>query len=914
MAEKSKYAVYFDWTTGLRVGGPPGYLANLKLGFERNKLPNAVEFLLRDASAAPRGTKLSTNRGPIFAKGDDVKLDRMQTKNDEIYKQASFLANFDGLHIGSTEIARLDPQSRSIIHVHTTVDAVKIHNTLTSHGCRHNVLLALTTHSPEMPAKEWAEKAFSESSDSGSAELLFFNHREIDLFAFHAADILIFPCQEAIDPYVETFPEFKKIFGQRDMRFVPTGALALEINSTRNQIRAEYHIPEDSFVISYAGRHNAVKGYDILSRVGSRILKSQSDVTFLIGGREGPLPSPSHERWISAGWTDKPGDLINASDIFVLPNKQTYFDLMLIEVLSLGKIIVASRTGGNRFFDGKSPGIFLYDTEIELENVINYIKSLSHFDREILEENNRQFYLSSFTPEIFADNYLNLLHRIHNDYNSDQKENPYEIVNSQNNSVVSIIVAAYNVERYLERCLQSIADQTYINLEILVVNDGSTDSSSDIIDSFVEKDHRFRRIDRINGGLSAARNTGLSHCSGDYINFVDGDDMMSPDMIELLIASVKSTNTMVAVCGVKIVGDNDEFLADVTSFLFDEIVYPKWKNNKIKVTGDVLTSIYPSAWNKLYHKSVFGDIKYPVGLYYEDHTVFYKIFLQLEEFGYVNKSLYMHRQRTLGRITKDGSRRIIDIFVVLDMIESILREAYPRSECQRLMARLIVRLSWERSWVVADPIIRFKLAEQMLFRLKKLSISSDDAKRAQDIIIERDFIDKMEELVRNRGGLTSPNKFIWPIENLIHVEDCTIYKSVPEYKAVDMDYEGGFILVHPVIDAITTAAVHGFYHFGPATISFSVMTENDKAQEMEFRILVYPFSVIDKIDLLQDDAISRLYSGKWKKISSFEECYENINLDATSPTLTIYLQTRPVMSNNIDFAWVRFRNFRVLVA
>ena len=120
--------------------------------------------------------------------------------------------------------------------------------------------------------------------------------------------------------------------------------------------------------------------------------------------------------------------------------------------------------------------------------------------------------------------------------------------------LISVIVPVYNTEKYLEKCVMSILNQTYKNLEIILIDDGSTDNSPQICDSLAEKDNRITVIHQPNGGVSSARNTGLDNTHGDYIMFVDSDDYIAPNMIEFLSENIGDTD--IAMCGYNSVDEN----------------------------------------------------------------------------------------------------------------------------------------------------------------------------------------------------------------------------------------------------------------------------------------------------------------------------------------------------------------------
>ena len=192
-----------------------------------------------------------------------------------------------------------------------------------------------------------------------------------------------------------------------------TGTAPKSALVTKEEMRKKYGIPQDAFVISYVGRHNEIKGYDALKEIGKQLLDANDNTYVFIAGTEGPLYHLEHNRWIEVGWTKDPGSVIQASDVFVLPNKETYFDLVMLEVLSLGQIVVASYTGGNKYFAKyENSGIFLYSNNAEAENIINTLIKMSEVERNELRKKNLELYKAEFTNEAFAKRYIDSLHKI----------------------------------------------------------------------------------------------------------------------------------------------------------------------------------------------------------------------------------------------------------------------------------------------------------------------------------------------------------------------------------------------------------------------------------------------------------------------------------------------------------------------
>lgn len=206
--------------------------------------------------------------------------------------------------------------------------------------------------------------------------------------------------------------------------------------------------------------------------------------------------------------------------------------------------------------------------------------------------------------------------------------------------LISVIVPAYNVENYIENCLKSICNQYYPFIEIIVVNDGSKDNTLQIIQQMSEQDYRIRYYTKKNGGLSDARNFGLTKANGKYITFVDSDDLISPDFLSVLYHEILKNNADIASC---------EFLQ------FDHIDANKLTANDLDYKITVLNNIdamkfwYISdfscptvATNKLYKAELFSDVKFNVGKLHEDEFIIHNLFLKAKKVVYVWKKLYFY--------------------------------------------------------------------------------------------------------------------------------------------------------------------------------------------------------------------------------------------------------------------------------
>lgn len=196
--------------------------------------------------------------------------------------------------------------------------------------------------------------------------------------------------------------------------------------------------------------------------------------------------------------------------------------------------------------------------------------------------------------------------------------------------LVSVIVPVYNIEGYVGKCLNSICRQSYENLEIIVVNDGSTDGSGKICDGFALKDRRVKVFHRKNGGLSEARNYGIEKAHGEFVALVDGDDFVRKNFISEMMGAVDGEIDVV-VCGY------DGFVPE------GKMVRGRDAAIKLLVEQENMEIV---AWNKLYRRELFNDIKYPVGEKHEDSLTTYKILAKAREVLYVPKSLYHYVKRS----------------------------------------------------------------------------------------------------------------------------------------------------------------------------------------------------------------------------------------------------------------------------
>ena len=203
------------------------------------------------------------------------------------------------------------------------------------------------------------------------------------------------------------------------------------------------------------------------------------------------------------------------------------------------------------------------------------------------------------------------------------------------NKLISVIVPVYNAEQHLERCINSILAQSYTNLEVILINDGSTDRSGEICDSYKNVDSRVKVLHKINGGQASARNEGLRIATGEFIGFVDDDDVIDTFMYEILYKNIQKYNTDVSgiiadwIYTSKKVCESEKY--ESRFYSSDELIFNMLAKQKI---------ISSSVWDKLFRSSLFNDIKFPDGCEYEDYWVIIKILEKVQGIYIETRPLY----------------------------------------------------------------------------------------------------------------------------------------------------------------------------------------------------------------------------------------------------------------------------------
>ena len=244
----------------------------------------------------------------------------------------------------------------------------------------------------------------------------------------------------------------------------------------------------------------------------------------------------------------------------------------------------------------------------------------------------------------------------------------------KNRPIISIIVPVYNVESYLERCINSILNQTFKNFELILVDDGSTDGCKDICNEYKTKDKRIKVIHKENGGLSSARNAGLDIARGKYIGFVDSDDFINKDMYKTLFNTIQDNNSDMVICDYYKVNEDD-----INKFrnlkCNCENIKIKNLNNLESIDNLFLTGEkFIFAWNKLYKRDLFSDLRYEQGRIYEDEYLAHRILYKCKKVSVIEVKMYYYVQRKGSLINSPFTvRRFDKVYAIKDRVD-FLRE------------------------------------------------------------------------------------------------------------------------------------------------------------------------------------------------------------------------------------------------
>jgi glycosyltransferase involved in cell wall biosynthesis len=380
-----------------RAGGYPTYLFNLKKYVIDNKLTDQIHFYSDYIKATEIKEKCS------FRSFISLIDEKIFHNNIKILRYALKAKN------GNENFENISINNYDYIHFHYAFDLCLHRKALESFKGK----IILTNHDPGAPHLNFLIQYNTELRNVWKISIKIYERLE-DMAFNKLPDYIIFPCEEAVEPYYNSYPKFKEIINRNKLRYVPTGIIPAKYKYSRTVTREKYNIAENEVLITYIGRHNYIKGYDILLEFGKQLLNKYNNITFLIAGKEYPMKGLPHEKWIEAGWVDDPYSIINASDIFILPNRETYFDLILLEVMSLGKPVLLPYSGGNKYFERFSSKGLIFFNKDSMRDMIDVFEK-NYKDYKYWNEYgsiNKEIFNNNFNNDIFGNNYLTTINNL----------------------------------------------------------------------------------------------------------------------------------------------------------------------------------------------------------------------------------------------------------------------------------------------------------------------------------------------------------------------------------------------------------------------------------------------------------------------------------------------------------------------
>ncbi len=279
--------------------------------------------------------------------------------------------------------------------------------------------------------------------------------------------------------------------------------------------------------------------------------------------------------------------------------------------------------------------------------------------------------------------------------------------------LISVIVPVYKVEEYIKRCIDSIINQTYKNLEIILVDDGSPDNCGKICDEYAKKDTRVKVIHKENGGLSDARNAGIKICKGKYISFIDSDDYVDEDYIEYLYNLIKKYNVKLSICGVNVVWKNKKCKQE--KILKSECLDAKSALNNLLLHKGIEISAYA----KMYLADLWKNFEFPKGKVYEDTAVIYKLIEEASTIAYGNKKCYYYIARKNSISKQNGFNKNEEDYIehTKNMLADI-KQMYPELEISIKRFELYANFRILRMLIFTNP--RNKIMEKdIILKIKE---------------------------------------------------------------------------------------------------------------------------------------------------------------------------------------------------
>lgn len=401
------------------TGGPSGYVYNIYKYLAQNPNSN-IEFLSnilpKTQETLDTNNEINDNEENNSSKNKSILketwrnvlsvLDRLPKLKGFITKTIDYTYRIWNIK-WNLQITTAELSGYDCIHFHFLEHLRQFTNTFPD----YRGIKILTTHSP----CPWAdEKIDADKSIRVLKPILI--KRECK--TYEKADYLMFPCPQAKEPYNHSKPIRDTLKKMENRTFyTPTAILADSSTKPQTIAREEYNIPKDSLVIGFFGRHNQIKGFDILKQIASSVLDECQNIHIISAG-VGEIQPLSHPRWHELGYISNVKDVMKICDVYVLPNRETYFDIVMLEALRAGMIVLMSETGGNKYFqtipDTQTKGLLFFDIN-HIDSAVRQIMQLySLKDTNPLlfnqmKRNNRELFDEYFTMGRYISSYLNTI-------------------------------------------------------------------------------------------------------------------------------------------------------------------------------------------------------------------------------------------------------------------------------------------------------------------------------------------------------------------------------------------------------------------------------------------------------------------------------------------------------------------------
>lgn len=371
---------------------------------------------------------------------------------------------------------------------------------------------------------------------------------------------------------------------------------------------------------------------------------------------------------------------------------------------------------------------------------------------------------------------------------------------------ISIVIPVYNIESYLRQCLDSVINQTLKEIEIICVNDGSTDNSLQILEEYAEKDKRIRIFNKANGGISSARNLGMKYIKGEYTGFVDSDDWIELDMYEKLYQNAKVYDSDMVMCSAHIFDDvskemkydNPYFTLECFDQTYDNCTFT---HNQ---TEDLLFSICVTPWNKIYKSKFLDDIgvKFPDGQDFDDNSFFYETYLNASKISLVRDYLYFYRVNREGSFITSRNERYFDIVKMWDLVEDIIFKTGNEDIYIEKFSNVRISSTLYRFNQVDEKYKKkfFDIIKQNFKKMNPICINNLNALNKEeytnilnsDTYREYELTKKINQLMKNHE------------EKVMQLKKVS-YRQNQEIETLKREYEGKLRLKEQIIKEITSS-------------------------------------------------------------------------------------------------------------